>query len=365
MAISSLSNLGGSQALEQAGSFNDLGSLDNLRSKAQQDEKAALREVAKQFESIFMQMVLKGMRQANAAFESEMGNSNYTKFYRDMSDQQTSINMAQQGALGLADLMVEQLDPQSSKLTPASLLNRGNVPFSGGENAQGFSLDAQQNAGLELDDKPQSLAFALEEQREFMAPSRTNIRKAPMPVPEFSPENLAAKSQAQAPLMAAANPAPSFKSPEDFVAQLMPYAEKTAKALGLDPKAIVAQAALETGWGQKIIQNADGSSSFNLFNIKSSKDWQGADSKVSTLEFENGVAVKKMAAFRSYSNFQESFGDYEKFLSNSTRYEKTLSSGMDSAQFLQEIQKAGYATDPNYATKVISVLNKISSMLGN
>lgn len=317
MAISLLSN-GGSglplnaragQALEQVGSFQDIAALDKLRASAQKNEKEALRQVAQQFESIFMNMVLKGMRDANAAFESELGNSNYTKFYRDMSDQQMAMNLSQQGALGLADIMVEQLDPTHSALTPASVLRTASTP------ATHLTADS----------------------------SSSRHRGVP--------------------LQAAINPEPEFKDPEDFVSKLLPLARQTAAALGVDPKALLAQAALETGWGKKVIQKPDGSSSFNLFNIKASGDWQGNKTKVSTLEFEQGLPVKKQAVFRAYESFQDSFNDYKKFLSNSSRYKASLESEGDSAGFLHELQKAGYATDPEYATKAISVLGRITGML--
>ena len=320
MAISSLSSgLPQGQALEQAGSFNDLASLDQLRSAAQRQDDGALRKVALQFESIFMQMLLKGMRQANAAFESDDLNSNYTKFYRDMSDQQLSLQLSQQGALGLADVMVEQLSPQDSKITPASVLR------------------------LAESSRPHSVS---------------------MPAADLSSE--LSKPHSGVPLRSAETPRQEelkFETPEDFVQQLLPLAQKTASDLGLDPKAILAQAALETGWGQKVLRNHDGSSSFNLFNIKASRDWQGGSTRVTTLEFEQGVPVKKLAAFRSYQSFAQSFGDYKEFLSNSGRYDEALESGDDSAGFLQNLQYAGYATDPDYATKALSVLRKVTGIL--
>ncbi|MBD1390834.1 flagellar assembly peptidoglycan hydrolase FlgJ [Neiella sp. HB171785] len=311
------------QAFGQASNYNDLASLDKLRSAAQKDEKSALREVAQQFESIFMQMVLKGMRQANAAFESDLTNSNYTKFYRDMADQQMSLNMAQQGALGLADVMVQQLSPEGN-FTPATVLRGGSTPSD-----TKTSLDAR----------------AVIDRAEFSKATVHPTNKAADTASESTPNDV------------------SFSGPEDFVEKLLPMARKTAQALGVNPTAILAQAALETGWGQKIIRNLDGSNSFNLFNIKANSSWQGAKASVSTLEFENDLPVKKVAAFRSYQSLQDSFNDYENFLSNSSRYEESLSKKDDSAGFLQELQKAGYATDPRYAEKAVSVLNKITGMI--
>nr|WP_285817628.1 flagellar assembly peptidoglycan hydrolase FlgJ [Echinimonas agarilytica] len=306
------------QALNQAGTFNDIASLDNLRSAAQKDEKGALREVALQFESIFMQMMLKGMREANAAFESDLFNSNYSKFYRDMSDQQMALSMSEQGALGLADVMIEQLSPETSKMTPASVLRNAES-----ERPQSITLPSELNA---------------------ISSRSSRLAEQTQPVQLTEQEAL-------------------FSSPEDFVEKMLPLARQTAAALGVDEKAILAQAALETGWGQKVIRNSDGSNSFNLFNIKASGDWKGNQSRVSTLEFESGLPVKKMASFRSYEGFRDSFDDYREFIGNSSRYSDAVSKKDDSAGFLQELQRAGYATDPDYANKALSVLRKVAGII--
>ncbi|MBW8190836.1 flagellar assembly peptidoglycan hydrolase FlgJ [Neiella marina] len=338
--MSSSSNA--AQTLGQASSFNDLASLDKLRSAAQKDKDGALREVAQQFESIFMQMVMKGMRQANAAFESDLMNSNYTDFYRDMADQQMSLNMAQQGALGLADIMVQQLNPEAGSFTPASVLR-------GGE-----AIPTNADSDAEAEDKPLTMPPELAYQRRH---KQTVDKAAADPSVAISQASASAASNAPA-----AEPV-SFADPQEFVDKLLPMATKTAQALGVNPAAILAQAALETGWGQKVIRQNDGASSNNLFNIKANNNWQGDRASVSTLEFEEGLPVRKMAAFRSYENIQQSFDDYENLLTNSSRYKESLGQKYDSAGFLQELQKAGYATDPKYADKAISVLQRITGML--
>ena len=144
-------------------------------------------------------------------------------------------------------------------------------------------------------------------------------------------------------------------SAEDFVRQLHPYAEQAAKELGVEPKVLLAQAALETGWGRSLIKNSDGSNSFNLFNIKADKSWQGKQAQVSTLEFEQGIAKKVNAGFRSYASFQESFQDYVDFIKNNPRYGDALKQAGNGERYLHELQRAGYATDPNYANKVMSI----------
>ena len=215
------------------------------------------------------------MRQANAVFEKDNPlNSNYTNFYRDMHDQQMSVELSQQGNLGLAEMMVEQLMPGGNTL-PASLADRKHV-----------SVD--------------------------------NARYA---VADESSSQPVGKSQSKVVQSSGVN-ASAFDSPESFIKAMAPEAKRVAEELGTQPEAILAQAALETGWGQKVIRQSDGTSSHNLFNIKADSRWQGDTAATSTLEFEEGVAVKRNAAFRSYQSFSDSFSDYLDFLKNSPTISK-------------------------------------------
>jgi len=295
--------------------YQDISSLDNLRQEAQGDEKKALEKVAKQFEGIFMKMLLKSMRDANKAFESESPfNSQSSETYRNMHDDQMAIELSENGSLGLAQLIVQQLSPETSGITPSSVLRSGN------------NFSAQTASG-----KAKSI-------------SETDI---PMSL---------RKDQA-------ASATPSFSSPRDFVEQLLPLANKAAEELGASPTMLIAQAALETGWGQKIVSNNSQQSSFNLFNIKADNRWQGEQASVATLEYRDGVAVREKANFRAYQGFEQSFEDFSQFISEAPRYQEALNNISDPASFLQEIQKAGYATDPNYADKVMSVLNRVNQLI--
>jgi len=142
----------------------------------------------------------------------------------------------------------------------------------------------------------------------------------------------------------------------------MPYAKKAAAIIGVSPQTLIAQAALETGWGQKIVADDKKSTSFNLFNIKADKRWNGEQVDVNTIEYREGVALKEKASFRAYDSFEESFSDFSQFIKNSPRYEKALDNVGNSASFLQELQQAGYATDPNYASKIMSVLKQVTKL---
>lgn len=300
-------------------SFFDLGNLDSIRKEAlkgagdQGASDQALKKAAQQFESIFTQMLLQSMRKANEALEDKDSpfNSSGIKFFEEMHDQQLSMHLSEQGSLGLADLIVQQLSPNSEKYKPASVMRAdGDISFK------------KQATASESVNKPE--------------PQAVNVKAD-------------TSSDEQT----------GFGSPEEFVDRIWEYAQTAAKKLGLNPAVMVAQAALETGWGKHIISKKDGSSSFNLFNIKADSRWSGESARKSTLEFEQGLPVQKQADFRAYKSLEQSFDDYVSFLKGNPRYEQALNKAGDSHAYLSELQNAGYATDPNYANKIKSVLKRI------
>jgi flagellar protein FlgJ len=306
------------------GFIHDISSLDTLRQKAVKEgkdgEQEALRAAARQFESIFTSMMLKSMREANEGFESNFMNSQNEKFYRQMLDEQMASELSASGSMGLADMIVAQL-----------------TAGQGSDKSETAVRDAVNNAVEYRRVDPQKARETeqrLIESGELERPNRT-------------------LANIQAPTR--------FDSPESFVSSMMPYAEKAAKALGVEPSLLLAQAALETGWGQKVVKNARGSSN-NLFNIKADRSWQGEKVTTQTLEFHDNTPVKETAAFRSYSSYQDSFNDYVRFLNDNPRYEVALQRRGDSESFIRDIQHAGYATDPDYADKVLQVQQKIESM---
>ncbi|EHR0920521.1 flagellar assembly peptidoglycan hydrolase FlgJ [Vibrio parahaemolyticus] len=300
------------------GFIHDISSLDSLRQKAVKEgkdgEQEALHAAARQFESIFTSMMLKSMREANEGFESNIMNSQNEKFYRQMLDEQMASELSTNGSMGLADMIVAQL-----------------TAGQGNDKSETAMRDAA-NSAVEYrrvdPKKAREIEKRLIESGELSRTSHTPAK---------------------------------FDSPESFVNSMKPYAEKAAKALGVEPSLLLAQAALETGWGQKVVQNARGSSN-NLFNIKADRSWQGDKVTTQTLEFHDNTPVKETAAFRSYSNYQDSFNDYVRFLNDNPRYETALQQRGDSESFIRGIHRAGYATDPTYADKVLQVKQKIESM---
>ena len=153
----------------------------------------------------------------------------------------------------------------------------------------------------------------------------------------------------------------AFESPDAFVATMLPMAQQAADRIGVDPLYLVAQAALETGWGKSVMRQQDGSSSHNLFGIKATGSWQGAQARAITSEFKGGQMVKETADFRSYDSYQDSFHDLVTLLQSNNRYKEVLNAADKPEQFVRELQKAGYATDPEYASKISQIAKQMKT----
>ncbi|WP_279145473.1 flagellar assembly peptidoglycan hydrolase FlgJ [Photobacterium carnosum] len=326
----------------EPGFIHDLSSLDRLRAGIGKDKKGSLREAAVQFESIFTQMLFKSMRDANSAFESDLMSSNNGKFYQQMHDEQMSSQLSTTGSLGLADMIVKQLGGEQQDISQ----HQPTTDLYPQQQSQPFSIRP-----INADMIALPLLTRTEDKSLILPPlpqSQLSLKIAP----EATEEILPTKSEKPT----------SFSSAEDFVSYMKPYAQKAARTLGIDPALLIAQAALETGWGKKVINNALGCSN-NLFNIKADPRWQGQKVATKTLEFHNGIAVQEQAAFRSYDSYQHSFDDFVSFLQHNPRYSKALTHSHQPQQFIREIHQAGYATDPNYSNKVLAVMKKVQSLL--
>ncbi len=286
-------------AMKSVSTWTDLSGFAALRQSAQSDAKSALPVVAKQFESIFTQMMLKSMRDASEGdglFDSQGGDA-----WRDMFDQQLSIELSQHGnGLGIAQMLTRQL----------------------GGSADGNGVDKGTLASVD-DDWRQRL-------RSVAGAARAVGSEAMKWLPQDA---------------------------QDFVRQLAPHAQKAAEKLGVSVRAVLAQAALETQWGQHMPARANGNSSNNLFGMKAGSSWGGESVSVPTVEFEDGVAVRKRAQFRAYSNPAESFADYAQLIAENPRYAGALNHGEDVLGFARGLVNGGYATDPAYAQKLAAIAN--------
>ncbi len=310
--------------------YHDFQGLRDLKKGAVGDDPEALKEVARQFEALFIQMILKSAREADEAIggEETLLKSKEMSFFQGMLDEQFSVAMTQSNGgqgLGLADVLVSQLSK-----TPK-------------EPAVDVTQDAMQKINSRrlrfsqatLEAKPQNV-------RPPLAAASENVGRQPLEI-----AGLPVSSDKRA----------YFASPEEFVKHIYPLAEKAASRIGVDPKLVVAQTALETGWGKFMIPREDGTSSFNLFNIKADQRWKGDSAEVQTLEFRNGQPKQERWPFRAYESLEQSMNDYVDFLSSNARYQPALEKVADSQAFAKGLQQAGYATDPRYARKVIDIMD--------
>lgn len=261
--------------MSETRAVTDFGQFNALRRDARAQDPKALEAAARQFEALFTQQLLKSARAAQLG-DDLMGGTG-TEFYQDLFDQQMATQLSAGKGLGIADLLIRQL--QSSGALPAP-------------------------AG-------------------------------------------------------ASSPTPPYKAPplsqEQFVASIRPHAEAAAKELGIPTQTLIAQAALETGWGRHVPTKADGSPSHNYFGIKADARWSGQRVEKLTQEVRGGVAQTESAQFRAYDSPAEGFADYVRFLRANPRYQDALNHGGDGERFVRGLQKAGYATDPSYAAKVARV----------
>jgi len=245
----------------------DFAALASLKNDARAQDPSALKEAARQFESLFTQMLLKSMRDANRSFgEDSLFGSSQGDFYQDMFDDQIALHLSKGRGLGLADMLVQQL-------TRAGMV----------KSADATTTDAQVST-------------------QAVSTQAVSTR--------------AISSQA---ISSGVDHQPLAKSKADFVRTMWPHAQRAGNALGVDPSALVAQAALETGWGRAVPSQASGASSFNLFGIKAGAHWNGATAHVPTLEFEDGVPVRRVERFRAYGSPAESFNDYARLIGGNPR----------------------------------------------
>lgn len=352
-------NLINSSNFDQARNSLELTGLNAIREQARgsdsEGKKAALQEAAQQFEAIFMKMLLKSMRQAQDVLESDSPfNSESTKFYRDMHDQQMAVELSSNGTLGLSDLIVRQLGGDDN-FTPSSVLRTGADFEQIKAAAKQAKLQNQINneSGLSAFNLSQTSSVTSTANSHLNnSTNQINVTKIPLATDDVNQTNASVNFSS-----------PSFSEPKDFVTALVEPAKSVQEKIGVPFQVVIAQAALETGWGQKIIKDQNGSSSNNLFNIKADSRWAGDKITKDTLEFEQGAMVKKSEPFRMYESLSDSVNDYINFLSSSERYQDALQDSGNVEHFLHGLQKAGYATDPQYAEKILGTLKTVTNLL--
>lgn len=272
--------------------YTDINGLARLKLQAQKPSEATLREVASQFEAMFIQMMLKSGRDAKLT-EDGLFDNHESELYRDMFDKQVSLELAKSKGIGIGDMLVRQL-------------------------RQGGALAAPDAPAA-----PEQPAVAARENTQW-----------------------------------------NVNGPEEFVQRVLPHAQRAAAELGVRPEALIAQAALETGWGSAMPKHPDGRPSFNLFGIKADASWSGERVVNNTLEFTADAGLtRQQAAFRSYDGVGAAFDDYARFVKTQPRYGKALEVAANREAYVRELQAAGYATDPHYAEKVLRVMDRTTELV--
>lgn len=282
-------------ASTEAGNYSDLNGLEALK-HAPPDSPATLKAVSEQVQALFLQMMLQSMREATDAQGGD--SSNEISMYQDMFDKQVALTLSKRQDLGIARLFERQLGGQAA---PAAATPGSTAPLrpgSSGPRAQGDGRS-----------KPPPTAVATGEQA------------------------------------------------AQFVKQVMPTISRAAQALGVSPLGMLAQAALETGWGQRMPRTADGSPSLNLFGVKAGDGWAGARAVAETVEVSGGVATQRRTAFRAYGSIEDGVSDFARLLAKSPRYREALAAGGNPQAYVESMARSGYATDPDYGNKLNQVLN--------
>ncbi|MGF6316274.1 flagellar assembly peptidoglycan hydrolase FlgJ [Pseudomonas frederiksbergensis] len=405
-----------------SGSYSDLNRLNQLK-VGDKNSDANMRKVAQEFESLFLGEMLKSMRSATEALGQDNPlNTPAAKQYQEMYDQQLAVSLSREGGgIGLADVLMRQMSKNkpmapgeaaaasaakqaAAKAAVETPIAAGTVATNGplsrlnGERplwaSRSVKTPASAGEGAHRND------MALINQRRLALPPKLADRLLAGLVPSASttattataaqnkiqvPQSTATSSgslyngdwlaaqtdtaasgrmqiygraMAQIPLAPAKK---AFSSADEFVNTMLPMAKEAADRIGVDPRYLVAQAALETGWGKSVMRAQDGSSSHNLFGIKASSNWKGDSARAITSEFRNGEMVKETAEFRSYASYKDSFHDLVTLLQSNNRYQDVLKSADNPEQFVRELQKAGYATDPDYASKISQIAKQMTS----
>ena len=326
-----------SSAISNADNVLDANGLSSLRRAVTSHDASANAKVAKQFEGMFLSMMLKGMR--DTLPQDGPMSSDATRMATSMSDDQLAQNLSKGKGIGLADALVKQLARVNSPVTPGT----GTTPIAlQVENQASMPLRAIEAAGLAYHRSSVQSAYG------YNAASYGSVGGHGYGT--GSATSSAASS-------AGKDSSAVTQTHVDFVSKCADGAKAASDATGISAKAILGQAALESGWGKHEIKDAHGQSSFNLFGIKADPSWTGKTVTAMTTEFVGGVAQRVEQKFRAYASYADSFTDYAKTIQNNPRYQAVMQVGHDALAFAKAMGHSGYATDPNYGQKLAQVIN--------
>jgi flagellar protein FlgJ len=362
------------QRVDPHSPLSELGGLSRLSAAAARRGPASVDAVARRFESLFAEMMVSSMR--SAGFGDPLFEGQNT-MYREMYDRELAARMTAGRGMGIADMLRRQLAAPASAPDVAVDGAAPMLPLQAP--VEPLPLNRASPALLPL----APMASPASPMQKIPASSGPSYapRLPPLPqVASYLPDpQLAALGEAvgtpadpgvfgfppvRAPVVDATPPRPAVPAnlaapkpgtPEAFVAEVWPHAKAAAAELGVDPRMLVAQAALETGWGRSVMRGADGRPSHNLFGIKATGGWQGNAVHQQTTEFRQGVMQRERASFRSYASVGESFADYVRLIGENPRYRDAVAAGTNGHRFADALARAGYATDPQYADKLKAI----------
>lgn len=321
--INAATNLSGQVAF-------DANSLNDLKQASKENSPEAIKEVAKQFEAIFMNMMLKSMREASSSQDNPFDNEQ-SRTFTSMLDQQLTSNLTKKG-LGLADVLTQQL----SKTSYGAMNELKNLDA------------ATSNKTIQEDS---DLSHATKSNLNLYKQNSPSLNDNSLTTNPIINNTLTPKVESHK---------SSALSVTEFQAKMAPHVEEASRATGIPANLMLGQAALESGWGKREIKSADGTNSHNLFGIKATGSWDGKVVEATTTEYINGVKQKRIEKFRAYDNYADSFKDFAQLMQNNPRYQNVMSNMHDSQAYAKAMQKAGYATDPQYASKLANVIDKVS-----
>ena len=317
----------------------DAGALSALKQQARSSPKAALSAAASQFEALFVQMLLKSMR--DALPQDGLLQSDTSKQYTAMFDQQIAQSMSKRG-IGLREVLERQLAPVLGAEDPTAAARTA----------------VGKIRGADAGEEPAA-------PRPARAPaSRVANADAPGSVGVDHAVRRAADAAKAGSVHAAADAGLVSRVPANvraFIEKMRPHAEAAARAVGVPADLLLAQAGLETGWGRSQPKSADGTASHNLFGLKAGRSWNGAVAVAATTEYVAGAVVRTVERFRSYGSYTEAFHDFGKLLTGSGRYASAVSSTTDPVAYARGLQRGGYATDPHYADKLLRAIRMVAT----
>jgi flagellar protein FlgJ len=313
----------------------DVQGFASLSAQAKASPQAGMKMAAQQFDAVFTQMMLKSMRDATP--QDGPFDSHDSATFTSMMDQQMSQQLSKKG-IGVADAMLKQLMRNQGMQVGNGAGGTGGAGGLGGmANALGGSSGGDEGQTAALNALAKAYGNA-------QANGRLAIGKG-----------YSANSALTPPLRGDG----SSPKVDAFVDKLAASAQAASAATGIPARFIIGQAALESGWGKSEIKKADGSTSHNVFGIKATRDWTGKTVSTVTTEYVNGKPHRMVEKFRAYDSYQEAMTDYASMLKGNPRYAQVINSSHDVNGFANGMQRAGYATDPHYARKLMSIMQKM------